>query len=203
MLKVGLTGGIGSGKSLVAQLFKLLGVPVLHADEVAKRLMEEDEALRLGLTQAFGEKVYENGRLNRPFLASQVFGDPVRLEQLNQLVHPATIAWTQRWTAAQTAPYVLKEAAIFFESGSYKEMDVMVGVYAPEALRLQRATARDGSTEAQVRARMSRQMNEEEKMQRCDHVIHNDGSRSLIRQVLDLHEVLMAQSGQQAPVPYP
>lgn len=190
MLKVGLTGGIGSGKSLVAELFQLLGVPVLHADDTAKYLMEHDEQLKLSIAGAFGNKVYENGRLNRPFLASVVFNDPEQLKVLNGLVHPATIAYSNAWAAKQEAPYILKEAAIFFESGSNKEMDKMVGVYAPPELRLQRAMQRDHASEEAIRARMDKQMNEEEKMSRCDYIIRNDGTLSLIEQVLALDRKL-------------
>jgi len=191
MLKVGLTGGIGSGKSLVAKMFRLLGVPVLHADDIARQLMEEDETLRAALVEAFGTEVYQKGRLNRPFLASVVFGNKAQLERLNSLVHPATIAYGNRWAAAQKAPYVLKEAAIFFESGSYREMDRMIGVYAPAEMRLQRAMQRDGATEEQIRQRMAQQMDEEEKMSRCDYIIRNDGTASVIEQVLRLHEQLL------------
>lgn len=196
MFRVGITGGIGSGKSLVAELFHVLGVPVLHADDTAKYLMEHDDELKASIIRHFGEKAYENGRLNRPFLASAVFGKPERLELLNSLVHPATIAWSERWAAAQTSPYTLKEAAIFFESGSYREMDRMIGVYAPEAMRLQRAMQRDGATEAAIRERMARQMNEDEKMSRCDFIIRNDGTQSVIAQVLRLHAELTALAAQ-------
>ncbi len=192
MLKVGLTGGIGSGKSLVAELFGLLGVPVLHADDTAKYLMENDAALQQDIVRTFGKEVYENGRLNRPFLASIVFNDPARLEKLNALVHPATIAFGNAWAARQQAPYIIKEAAIFFESGSYKEMDKMIGVSAPYELRLQRAMQRDSATEAEIKKRMDKQMNEEEKMSRCDYIIRNDGTVSLIEQVLELHKKISA-----------
>jgi dephospho-CoA kinase len=191
MLKIGLTGGIGSGKSLVAQMFALLDVPVLHADDTAKYLMEHDETLKLQIAAAFGKEVYENGRLNRPFLASIVFNDPAKLETLNGLVHPATIAYGNQWAAQQQAPYTIKEAAIFFESGSYKEMDKMIGVYAPLEMRLQRAMQRDHASEADIRKRMDKQMNEEEKMGRCDYIIRNDETVSLIEQVLELHQQLL------------
>jgi dephospho-CoA kinase len=191
MLKVGLTGGIGSGKSLIAEMFKLLRVPVLHADDTARYLMEHDTKLKSAIGQLFGKEVYENGRLNRPFLASVVFNDKAKLEQLNTLVHPATIAFAQQWAASQTTPYTIKEAAIFFESGSYKDMDKMIGVYAPVEMRLERAMRRDNATAEVIRQRMDKQMNEEEKMKRCDFVIYNDGTKSVIDQVLNLHQQLL------------
>lgn len=195
MLKVGLTGGIGSGKSLVAEMFTLLGVPVLHADDTARYLMEEDAQLKSAIGQLFGKEVYENGRLNRPFLASVVFNDRLKLEALNALVHPVTIAFARQWVLSQTAPYILKEAAIFFESGSYRDMDKMIGVYAPVDVRLRRAMTRDKAGEDVIRKRMDRQMNEEEKMKQCDFVLYNDGSQSVIEQVLNLHRQLLVLSG--------
>ncbi|WP_118950084.1 dephospho-CoA kinase [Taibaiella helva] len=192
MLKVGLTGGIGSGKSLVAEMFSLLGVPVLHADDTAKYLMEHDAQLRQDISRVFGEEAYQNGRLNRPFLASVVFRNEEKLQLLNSLVHPATIAYSNAWAGKQQAPYVLKEAAIFFESGSNKEMDKMIGVYAPYALRLQRAMQRDKADEQAIKARMDKQMDEDEKMSRCDYIIRNDGTVSVIEQVLALDRVLRA-----------
>jgi dephospho-CoA kinase len=189
MLKVGITGGIGSGKSLVARMFQVLGIPVLNADEAAKYLMQHDAALMGSLRQLFGNEVYQNGRLNRPFLASVVFADKAKLEQLNSLVHPAVLRYGKTWAEEQNTPYVLKEAAIFFESGSYKEMDKMIGVYAPFELRLERAMQRDNATEETVRQRMAQQMDEDEKMKRCDYIIRNDGSTSVIEQVLALHKV--------------
>lgn len=191
MFNVGITGGIGSGKSLVAEMFKILGIPVLHADDTAKYLMEHDETLKRSVMGLFGEHIYEDGRLNRPFLASLVFNDPAKLQQLNGVVHPATIAYGRQWAAAQTAPYTIKEAAIFFESGSYKEMDRMIGVYAPFEVRLQRAMQRDHATEEAIRERMDKQMNEEEKMARCNDVIRNDETVSVIAQVVQLHGQLL------------
>lgn len=189
MLKVGITGGIGSGKSLIARMFQVLGIPVLNADDAAKYLMQHDEDLMASIRQLFGNEVYQNGRLNRPFLASVVFADKAKLEQLNGLVHPAVSRYGQAWAKRQSSPYVLKEAAIFFESGSYKEMDKMIGVYAPYELRLQRAMQRDHATAETVKQRMAQQMDETEKMKRCDYVITNDGSVSIIEQVLQLHQI--------------
>jgi dephospho-CoA kinase len=190
MLKVGLTGGIGSGKSLVAKMFALLGVPVFNADDVAKFLMENNSELASAIQQAFGRETYKNGRLNRSFLASKVFTDPERLKFLNNLVHPVTIAYAKKWMEKQTTLYVLKEAALFFETGSNREMNLMIGVYAPEDMRLERALKRGGHTRSEILARMSNQMNEEEKMKRCDYLLYNDDSRSVIEQVLGLHELL-------------
>ncbi len=174
----------------MARMFQVLGIPVLNADDAAKYLMQHDAVLMNAIRQSFGNEVYKNGRLNRPFLASVIFADKAKLEQLNQLVHPAVIRYGQEWVMRQTTPYILKEAAIFFESGSYKEMDKMIGVYAPYALRLQRAMQRDQVAEATVKQRMAQQMDEDEKMKRCDYIIANDGSKSIIEQVLQLHQTL-------------
>lgn len=196
MLKVGITGGIGSGKSTVAKVFSGLNIPVLDADQTAKDLMETDPGLRQQITQAFGSESYQNGRLNRPFLAKAVFNNPQQLALLNQLVHPVVIAYGNEWAEQQTTPYVLKEAALFFESGSYKDIDYMIGVSAPEALRIERVQERNGWSIAEVKARIAGQMNEAEKMNRCDTVIINDGQHSLIKQVLTCHQYLLTLSQQ-------
>lgn len=194
MIKVGLTGGIGSGKSVVAKVFETLGVPLYNADEAAKRLMQEDEALKRSIRQAFGEEAYVDGKLNRAYLASQVFNDPAKLKQLNGLVHPRVIADGYDWMQRQQAPYSIKEAAIFFESGSAAGIDVMIGVYAPQALRIQRVMHRDGIPREEVIKRMQQQIDEEIKMRLCDHVIRNDDQQMVIPQVLALHELLLKRS---------
>lgn len=194
MLKVGITGGIGSGKSLVSTVFSLLEVPVLSADAIARQLMETDIVLKNRIISHFGGEAYKNDRLNRSFLAEIVFSNPDRLALLNSLVHPVTLQRGREWMQQQKAAYAIKEAALFFESGSEKEMDVMVGVSAPEPLRIERAMARDGATEADVRSRMARQMEEEEKMRRCDFIIYNDEAHSVIVQVLELHQVLLKRA---------
>lgn len=191
-LRVGLTGGIGSGKSVVAKVFETLGVPVYYADEAAKRVMRENVSLRRELTRYFGEETYIKNDLNRKYISTQVFGNPEKLEVLNSLVHPVTLADAEEWMKLQKAPYVIKEAALIFESDAWKHLDKFIGVSAPLPLRLQRAMQRDNVPEDQVRARMSRQMNEEEKMKRCDYVIINDESQLVIPQVLALHKVLSA-----------
>lgn len=194
MLKVGLTGGIGSGKSTIAAMFSLLKIPVLNADATAKMLINEDTALKMAITELFGEQVYQNGRLNRPFLAAIVFNDKEKLAALNNVVHPATIAYGQEWFKKQQAPYVIKEAAIFFESGTYVEMDKMIGVFTPVEIRIQRILKRDNITEAEALKRMENQMDEAEKMKRCDYVIFNDETQSVIQQVLHIHQLLVEKT---------
>jgi len=195
MLKVGITGGIGSGKTMVCRVFETLGIPVLYADAIARRLMEEDAGLVRGITALLGPEAYADGKLNRSFVASRVFTDAALLQQLNALTHPAVIAYGKQWIAQQRTPYAIKEAALFFESGSDKDMDIMVGVTAPLELRIARTMQRDGITRAAVLARMSRQMDEAEKMKRCDFVIVNDEVQAVMPQVLALHERFCIQAG--------
>lgn len=193
MLKVGVTGGIGAGKSVVCRVFHTLGIPVFNADDTAKQLMETDPALVTAIQSLFGNNIYMDGRLDRKKLAAIVFEQPALLQQLNELVHPATIAYGNQWMATQTSPYVIKEAAIFFESGSYKEMDVMIGVSAPENIRINRAMQREGMTREKVLQRIASQMDDTEKMSRCDYVIINDDTTAIIPQVLHIHKALLAK----------
>lgn len=193
MLKVGITGGIGSGKSVVCQVFNTLGIPVFKADDAARFLMENDAELVKEITALLGNEVYIDGKLDRAKVSSIIFNNPERLQQLNAIVHPATIAYSQQWLEQQVAPYAIKEAAIFFESGSYKDMDVMIGVFAPVDLRMQRAMQRSALSREQVSGIMSRQMDEDEKMKRCDHVIINDDVTAVLPQVLQLHQLLRAR----------
>jgi dephospho-CoA kinase len=190
MLKVGITGGIGSGKSTVTKIFSSLGVPVYFADDAAKRLMNEDPEIQLQLMKAFGADTYMEGVLNRKYLSSIVFNDPVKLELLNSIVHPVTIHDAAVWMSKQTAPYVIKEAALIFESGSQDMLDHVIGVYAPESLRIYRVMKRDGVTREDVKARMRKQIEETVKMRLCDTVILNDEQHLVIPQILELHERL-------------
>lgn len=192
MLKVGITGGIGSGKSVVCQVFQTLGIPVFNADDAARHLMEHDAALIASVKKLFGDDIYINGKPNREKIAALVFSNQELLQQLNELMHPATIKYGKDWMLQQTTPYVIKEAAIFFESGSYKEMDVMVGVYAPKEIRLERALKRSGVSEAKILERMANQMDEEEKMSRCDYVITNDDKTAILPQVMELHHQFLS-----------
>lgn len=188
MLKIGLTGGIGSGKSTVAKIFETLGIPVYYADAEAKRLMNSSETLKKVIRQNFGEATYENDQLNRKYLAGIVFNNPEKLELLNALIHPVTINDAEQWMQQQSAPYSIKEAALLFESGAAENLDFIVGVYAPQALRIKRVMKRDGLTADEIMKRINRQVNEEMKMKLCDFVITNDEQELLIPQVLKLHQ---------------
>ena len=191
MLKIGLTGGIGSGKSTVAHIFEVLGIPVYNADEAAKKLMTENEELKTSIIDAFGKDAYVDGNLNRVYIAGQVFNNDKKIELLNSLVHPATIKDAEAWMQNQKAPYVIKEAALIFESGSDKNLDYVIGVRSPLVLRIQRTMDRDNISADEVKARMEKQMDEEVKLRLCHYVIVNDEQEMLIPQVLALHETFL------------
>ena len=193
-LRIGLTGGIGSGKSTVAKIFEVLNIPVFYADAAAKELMNSDAFLRQQLMNAFGEDTYINNALNRAHLASVVFKDAYQLERLNAIVHPATIAAAERWFAQQSLPYVIKEAALLFESGSAAGLDYIIGVSAPQHVRIQRAAKRDDISPEQVQQRIDKQIDESIKMKLCDFVIANDEQQTLLPQVLKLHKKLISLS---------
>lgn len=195
MLRIGLTGGIGSGKSTVARIFEVLGAPVYYADDAAKRLMQEDEDLKKAIIQHFGEESYSNGRLNRAHLASLVFNNEEKLALLNSLTHPATIRDAGDWMKSQAFPYSIKEAALIFESGSAEYLDYVIGVYSPASLRIKRTMERDRLSAEEVRQRMSRQIDEDMKMKLCDFVIKNDGQQLVIPQVVALHEKFIRAQG--------
>jgi len=188
MLKIGLTGGIGSGKTTVAKIFQLLNVPVYYADEATKLLYHTDATLMASVKKHFGEDVYTAGKLNRSKLAAIVFSDPEKLTLLNKLAHPPTIKDAQDWMIKQTAPYIIKEAALLFESGSNKGLDYIIGVRSSLELRIKRTMERDGITKDEVIKRMQRQMNEESKMKKCDFIIENNEQELVIPQVISLHE---------------
>ena len=194
MLRVGLTGGIGSGKTIVAQIFEVLGIPVYYADLETKRIMNENKILRKQLLEHFGEQTFVNDKLNRPYLASIVFNNPEKLDLLNALTHPLTIQHATEWMQTQTTNYVIKEAALIFESGSAENLDYVIGVSAPRALRIQRVMNRDGITRDEVVKRINRQIDETIKMKLCDFVIINDEQQLLVPQVLGIHEKLLELS---------
>jgi dephospho-CoA kinase len=194
IFRVGLTGGIGSGKTTIGQIFEVLGIPVSHADQEAKRVMNEDPALRTAIIAEFGPEAYAGGTLNRHWMAAQVFPNPDRLEALNNLVHPATILDGERWMQSKAghAPYAIREAALIFESRSAGHLDFIIGVSAPQPVRIHRAMQRDGLTREEVLQRMRHQIDEEIKMRLCDAVIQNDGLQAVLPNVLALHQRLLA-----------
>lgn len=194
MYKVGLTGGIGSGKTTVAKIFEVLGIPVYYADDAAKRLMNEDPVLKAAIIHAFGANAYTNHILNRAYLAEAVFNNKERTALLNSLVHPATIKDAAAWVSRQTSPYTLKEAALIFESGTQAQYDFIIGVAAPKALRLHRAMQRNNSSKEQVEQRMQNQIEESIKLKLCDAIITNNEIVPLLPQVLQLHQQLLSNA---------
>ena len=198
VIKVGITGGIGSGKTTVCKMFEELGVPVYYADDRAKYLMQHEHHLIDEIKKNFGEDVYENCRLNRKLLAERVFNDKAKLSLLNSLVHPAVFRDTERWVEEQKAKkvaYGLKEAALLVETGSYKALDKLIVVTAPLATRISRVSERDQTNEAEIKARISNQLPESEKVKLADFVIKNKSDLlALKEQVLKIHEQLLAET---------
>lgn len=191
-LKVGITGGIGSGKSFVANIFKVMGIPFYDADREAKLLMNEHPAIQEGLIAAFGPQVYTaDGSLDRKWLAEQVFGDGDKLNVLNGIVHPIVIKHGEEWALRQASPYSLKEAALLIESGSYLSLDCLILVSAPEELRIERVMLRDQISREAVIARIKKQMPEEEKKKYADFIVLNDGISPLLPQILNIHQQIL------------
>ncbi|WP_256006953.1 dephospho-CoA kinase [Pedobacter deserti] len=190
MKKIGITGGIGSGKTTVCRVFQTLGIPVFYADEAARSVMIKDQELMCGLKQEFGSESYFNdGSLNRAHIAGIVFHDADRLAKLNALVHPAVFRAFDQWCADLPVgfPYVLKEAALLFESGSASMCDENIVVVSPVQLKLERVMKRDNTNTEEIMARMSKQLPDDKKAELADHVIVNDENESLIAQVVRLH----------------
>ncbi|WP_184546228.1 dephospho-CoA kinase [Mucilaginibacter sp. FT3.2] len=194
MLKIGLTGNIGSGKTTVAKVFELLGVPVFYADDEAKKVMVTDVILIDAIKQTFGaESYFEDGSLNRKHIAAIVFNNAAELEKLNALVHPAVFrAFDSLEAKAKNAPYIIREAAILFESGSYKTCDRTLMVSAPLNKRIARVVHRDGVSTDEVTKREARQMPEDEKKKLADDIIINDDKQLVVPQVLALHHQYLA-----------
>lgn len=190
MLKVGLTGGIGSGKSTIASIFEMLGIPVYYADEATKRLMNTSPKIKEAILKNFGEQSYINGELDRKFIASIVFSNKEKLELLNSITHPATIEDAEKWMSEQNSPYALKEAALLFESGAAEKLDYVIGIYAPQHIRVKRVMERDKVPVEEVMKRISRQIDEEMKMKLCNFVITNNEQKLVIPQVLELDKKL-------------
>lgn len=185
--KIGLTGGIGSGKSVVSHLLGVMGVPVYISDVETKQLMLTDEGIRQGLTGLLGPDVYLNGMLNKPLLASYLFSSPENAARINAIVHPRVKEDFRRWTVTHTSCELVGiESAILIEAGFSSEVDKVVMVYAPEEVRIARAMQRDSASRSQIEARVRSQMDDERKKNQADYLIVNDGKTPLIPQVLSL-----------------
>ncbi len=189
---IGLTGGIGSGKTTVAKIFEALEVPVYYADDEAKKLYVTDKGMKDEIVKTFGEKTYENNQLNREYLGKLVFEDHKKLEKLNAIVHPRLEKHYQKWLKQfKDKPYVLKEAAILIEMGGHQFCDKIILVTAPENIRVQRVIKRDKTTELQVKNRIDKQMSDEEKKAFADYFIDNSGNKMLIPQVMEIHQQIL------------
>jgi len=192
MIKVGITGGIGSGKTTVCKLFEKMDIPVYYADLEAKRLMTSDKVLKQKIKKLLGNEAYfRNGRLNRKYVASIVFNDENKLSSLNGLVHPAVGIDAKKWFSDQKTKYAIKEAALLVENASYKQLDYLIVVTAPVEMRIKRVVKRDKSDYNQVKLRIANQLPEIQKKKVADFIIDNSGDVSLISQVWKIHRKLM------------
>ena len=191
MLKIGLTGGIGSGKSTVAEVFAQLGIAIYFSDDRAKALMVNNQELKSAIISLFGEESYKSGQLNRSYIASKVFSNKMELEKLNALVHPELKKDFDLWCVYQTSPYIIKEAAILFESGANRGLDKVILIEAPQLLRINRVMNRDKVNYESVLARIDKQWSDERKKSVSDYVIMNDEKCSVLEQVLKVHNELI------------
>jgi dephospho-CoA kinase len=186
LLKIGLTGGIGSGKSVVARIFETIGIPVYYADDAARKLMNSSEKIKTAVIKNFGEQAYSNKELDRKYLAKIVFNNKKKLDLLNSIVHPVTISDAEQWMKKQKSPYIIKEAALLFESKAADNLDYVIGVYAPQHIRVKRVMQRDMLTSDEVMKRINHQLDEDQKMKLCDFIIKNNEVELIIPQVLEL-----------------
>jgi dephospho-CoA kinase len=191
MIKIGLTGGIGSGKTTVAKIFEVLGIPVYYADDRAKELMQSNENIKTQIIHSFGADSFVDGKLNRKHIAALVFANPENTAIINSIVHPVTIADANEWMLKQNTHYAIKEAALIFEAKAEKQLDYIIGVNSTLPLRIQRIMQRDNMDEAAVMARMQKQMDAVEKMKRCHFVVENNEVDLLIPQVLAIHQKIL------------
>lgn len=193
-LRIGITGGIGSGKSLVCRVFETLGIPVYYSDDESKKLTDRDPQIIGQVSSLFGSHLYASGVLDRKALAALVFNDGARLDQLNAVIHPRVKEHFIAWCALQSKPYVIKEAAIMFESGAYKDLDYMVTVSAPQELRIKRVTERDGLSGEEIRKRMNNQLTDEEREKRSDFILQNDEKQLILPRIVDLHRIFLEKT---------
>lgn len=193
MKKIGITGGIGSGKSTVCKIFSTLGIPCYDADSRAKSIMNESQEVKSAIQEAFGMESYLDGQLNRDHLAKEVFGAGDKVKQLNAIVHPAVGKDFNQWVTEQNSPYVIKEAALLIESSSYQDLDALINVTCPMELRIERIKSRDPfRTEDEIKGIMGKQLSDDKRNEFAHHIIANDEKELLIPQVLTLHEQFLS-----------
>ena len=191
MIKVGLTGGIGSGKTLVSEVFIRLGIPVFNADNEAKAILNKDTEVISQIKKEFGENIYSAEGVDRQKLAEIVFNNPQALSKLNAIIHPRVHQYFYEWLKRQDAKYVIEEAAILFESNAYKELDITINVHADELVRINRVVKRDNTTEEAVKSRMKNQMSDGERIKLADYTIYNNGDKMLLPQILEIHQNIL------------
>lgn len=189
--RLGVTGGIGSGKTSVCRVFSVLGIPVFSADPVAREIMDKDGSIRLRLNTIAGKDLYGKGDLNRRELANLIFNDPSLLEKVNSLVHPLVFKNFLQWSSQQSSPYVIMEAAILFESGAFKLMDRIATVVAPLEERIERVMRRNNLTFEQVQERIRNQMGDDERIKNSNYIINNSENDMIIPAVIRIHDDLL------------
>lgn len=189
---VGITGGIGSGKTTICKIFELLDIPIYYADDRAKELMNSDPEVKKEIISEFGAQAFKGNSLNKPFLSNKVFNDSGEVKKLNAIVHPAVAKDFEQWVEKQNTDYVLKEAALLIESGSYQNLDFLITVYSPKELRIKRIQQRDPfRSKEQIKGIISKQVTESKRQELADYIINNDEAELLIPQVLSLHHQLI------------
>lgn len=191
---IGLTGGIGSGKSTVARVFATFNIPIYNSDIEAKKLMNSSSEIKVQLISEFGEEVYLQNYLNKKFLANIIFNDKNKLNFVSSVVHPVVINHFNSWVSLQTSAYVIKENAILFESGMSKNVDYIITVTAPEETRIKRVQKRDKTTYEEVKSRIKNQISDKEKIKKSDFVIFNDNTRLILPQILKIHQTILKRS---------
>jgi len=193
MVKVGLTGGIGSGKTTIAKMFEELGVPVYYADDEAKKLMNSNSQIQKELLQLLGKNAYQNGKLNRAFIAGVIFNDKNKLKKINAIVHPVVANHFEKWAHNQQSKYVIQENAIIFESGAQDKFDKIITVTAPVEIKTERVMSRDHVSKEKVQERMKNQLKDDYKIENSFYVIHNLDLEKSLNEVEKIHKSLMGR----------
>lgn len=192
MKKIGITGGIGSGKTTICKVFEILGIPVYYSDAAAKSIMDNDKTVQQKVIDSFGDGILDNKKnIDKKKLANLVFHQPEKLKLLNSIIHPAVANDFNNWLTLQNSPYILKEAAIMFESGANKEMDKIIVVSSPQEIRIKRVVKRDNTTIESIEQRIKNQLPEEELIKKADFVIVNDENMPVVEQIIKIHEQLL------------